>query len=294
MNLHESSTDRRDAARLHDELDAAVQTLDVPTARLTATARSQGRVVRRRRRLGTGIATLAALAVIGFGGGQVLGSDGAAPGFATDPSGDATSQTTAVPDEALPPDARDMERGWWSMPVAEMQTRLGSLLPADVTLSEVALEPRDPAPGQESRPVEGYLHAVVESPTSGGPGEIEIFLQAPESAFPPAGDLEPTSSSNRREIRCAGQGASECAPLRRADGTAYGISYVADSLGAAFFGSHVLTGDGGLVRVMVSDDTSGEKWSAPVTADRPALTLEQVRAIAEDPTWQDWTPPADD
>ncbi|MBA3780941.1 MAG: hypothetical protein H0X12_03700 [Nocardioides sp.] len=302
MNLHESSTDQRDAARLRDELDAAVQTLDVPTDRLTAAARRQGRVVRRRRRLGTGMAAIAAMAVIGVGGGQVLGSNGAAPDFATDTSPDAGQTPSAVPPEAI----FQMERGWWSMPVAEMGTRLRSLLPADITLTDVALEPLDPAPGEENREVEGLLRAVVESPTSGGPGEIEIFLRAPASAYPEPGEFRPTDAegnmttyttsdphSNRDDIACM-RPSTECTPLLRRDGRPYGVVYASGSEGATYYGSHVLTDDEGLVQVVVSDDTSGEKWSAPVTADRPALTVEQVRAIAEDPTWQDWTPPADD
>ncbi len=306
MTLHETSTDQHDAARLRDHLGAAVQTLDVPTDRLTATARSHGRVVRRRRRAGAGIATLAALAVVGVGGGQVLGDNAAAPDFATDTSPTSIAEPDTVPD-TLPDEVRfQIERGWWSMPVAEMETRLRRLLPAGVTLTDVALKPLDPAPGEEDREIEGHLHAVVESPTSGGPGEIEMYLRAPEWAYPEVRSYSFTdeegntathvladSPSNQKVASCSGRGTADCTPLLR-DGTPYGVVYTADSQGSTYVGSHVLTDDEGLVQVMVSDDASGEKWSAPVTAERPALTAEQVQAIAEDPTWLDWVEPAAD
>ena len=53
------------------------------------------------------------------------------------------------------------------------------------------------------------------------------------------------------------------------------------------------TPEGGLVYVAASN-SSDEKWGLGSATDRrrPPVDTAELRAIAADPTWQRWTPPA--
>lgn len=253
---------------LHDYLDRTLADLEVPTDRLRTGAVSRGRVVRRRRRV-VGALGASALAVIGavLVVPSVAGSDGAADRVAHD--------TTPDPTFYEPP------AGWWDMPGPVMRDRLARMLPEDAVIVESNLGNEDRALGED--PSGGWLQVDVAS--AGEPaGGLNVVLYAPQ----PDG-----TGFVEERTTCPGnlEGPDACTLLRDPDGKVVGrAARWAQGAVVVLEVTHLLP-DGGLVYTGASN-SSDDKWGAESSTDRtlPAVTAAELREIAADPAWQDWTP----
>jgi hypothetical protein len=270
-HLDETTQDER---ALRDVIDQSMTGVVGPAERIRENARNQGRLLRTRRRAGTALGLAAIAGVAAFSlpqlvGGSTAGADGSPP-YAVQPS--ATQSVPASPGDA---------EGWWDVPAPEMLDRLETLLPADTHVVASQVMNEDRAPGEAYGPMHGYLLADLISVASHGPGGLNLMLSAPGG---------PAAT---QRISCPGNlvHPDQCTELRDADGRHYGRTSVWTSQGVTILEVVVKVAYGGLVYLATSN-SSDDKWGAgsTVTADETPLSMAELRAIVEDPTWTAWTP----
>lgn len=257
-----------DQHEYREYMDQALADLDVPVDQLREASMARGRVVRRRRR---------AMGVLGVAAGVVLAAAVALPSIAgTDDAADHVAQDGGSP----APEARVRAGEWWNMPGGVMRDRLTELLPEGLTITDANLGDEDLAPGE--KPTGGWVSAdlLEDGQPAGG---INVILDPPSDGDSGGGGVIPCPGESTDTDTCVmAQEADRPAPgsiVRSRSGDVVTISL-----------THLLP-DGGLVYVAASN-SSDDKWGRGSSTDRedPALRAAELRAIAEDPTWQDWSP----
>ncbi|MDH2415046.1 hypothetical protein [Nocardioides sp. CER19] len=273
--------DLADLDDLRDLMARALDDVDVPVGRMHDRAAVDGRRLRRRRSALVGVgglATAAAVAVFAVpltGGDTTARDDGYAGGH--------NRAADSVPFVAKP--------GYWDMPVAEIASRLTDLLPQRVSLTSYERTNTDHAPG-ESDVVIGYLTGTLSGRT--GPGSVEVMLtqlsdQAQRDGAVSQGETwgdqdlscPPELSSPDIEVRtCATRSdASGRVVERELEMVDHGVTYREVKIVAR----------GGVVYAATANSTQ-RKWTAPPSASRNPLTLDQLARIATSPVWTSWAP----
>jgi hypothetical protein len=302
-------TDLDHGADLRERFDRAMNDLSAPDG-LTDAVLTDGHRLRRRRRVltvSTGVAAAAAGPVVDPAS-LGAGNPSTGPQVATQPP--APGPSSAPPTEApLDLDAP----GWWSMPATTMALELASRLPDGMQLTDAETVNTDPAPGEPTREMEGYLTAVLRS-AEGGPGKINMVLYSPAAAAPAPdvstggvpSPLTETDADDNATVHVEGPTATErttCDPewlntpiencKELTDDAGEPIGRVLDSTvgGVRSLSVDLLTADGGVVLVNVAN-TLDDKWpdGATPSADDVPLDLATLRAIAEDPVWTAYQP----
>ncbi|WP_028642915.1 hypothetical protein [Nocardioides sp. URHA0020] len=269
-------TDLDSGADLHDLMDRALTGVSTPTDRLREGALHQGRPLRRRRRVVTGIASMAVVAATAAVMVPIVGGDGPTPGtVATDPS---PKPQPKAPDDFV------AHPGWWDMPVSDMRTRLVGLLPADVEIASYARTNTEHGPG-ESSAWSGVFTGTLRNSAATGPGSIEIMLtELPQDPAALADvrtqhlscdlsdwDLRDLTTPVHCEL---GDRRGGLPHQRTISFTNNGISY-----------AEVRRWDGdGEIYAAVANSTQ-RKWGPPASAARPPLTVAELTAVAESPSW---------
>lgn len=235
-------------------LHRTVADVQPPVERLTETARARGRAVRRRRNT---------LAVVAGGVVLALGAVGSARL--------ATRTAEQPPPVATPEEPRTHE--WWRQSAAEMARQLEKLLPDNVRIDSTGVRASDPRTGLLRARITNAMAGtggmtVTLVPTS--PGER---LSCPEGLVPP----------DTCVVTEGAAGVTQILERHRVDGELVVIS-VATALE-----------DGGLVRVAAAN-TLAEVWngSAEVWGPEPPVSMGELLAIAESPTWQESGPLTED
>jgi hypothetical protein len=275
--------DLRDLDDLRGLMTRTVAGAEPPVRRLADRARRDGGRLRRRRRAAVAVGGLAAAAavaalVVPLAGGS--GSTARDDGYAGSPSraADAGKAFVAKP-------------GYWDMPAAAMSERLADLLPNRVSLTSFEETSTDRAPG-ESTALVGELPGTLAGRT--GPGNVEVMLsQLPGRAVLDASDPDdlngdgnldgcpPELSSTDFEVR-------SCSLQRDSSGRVVERELeVADR--GVITREVMLVTHGGTIYVASANSTQ-RKWTAPPSASRNPLTLDQLAHIATSTTWTDWTP----
>jgi hypothetical protein len=177
------------------------------------------------------------------------------------------------------------------MPADEMLAVLEDHLPAGITIADAD------APG-EVRNGPGTLTVVLAGPT--GTGLMSILLQAPpiEDVPPPVtatdadGDehvsVMAESVPYERRIGCRPAHLA-CELIRDGGRTVGDVSTERDN-GTTYHNADLLGPDGGAINMYVADSTGEKPGYEPPTAEAPLLTLDQVRALVEDPRWTSYRP----
>jgi hypothetical protein len=291
-------TDHDEAATgLTALMTRAVDDLRPPVERLRHATVTEGRRIRRRRHgvavLG-GVAAAAALAVLvapGAGGPSAERSH-----VADDPSPSASPAPTPVPPGHEPP------AGFWSMPSTEMRERLRDLLPDGAHLSGVQLAPSDRGPG-EPAVSKGWVLARVARDGIAGESTIELMLwspghsqftetYAPDGSSPDATATAVVSGPSDLELTsCPGNLTSYTSCT---DVTEHGVHVgrTSDLVSGDVTQREVTVEAGtGLVYAALAN-TTDDKWGpdSPPSGAAPALTSDELLAIATAATWTDWTP----
>ena len=302
-------TDLDHGADLRERFDRAMHDLSAPEG-LTDAALTSGHRLRRRRRVLTAsagvvaAAAVTALVTVSLGGGAPsTGSQ-----VATEPPAPAPSRVPPT-DAPLDPDAR----GWWSMPARTMALELASRLPDGMRLTDAEIVNTDPAPGEPTRELEGYLTGVLR-PAEGGPGKINMVFYSP-AAGEPAPDVSTggvpsphaeTDADGHVAMDASGPTATErttcdpdwlntpienCRQLTNDAGDPIGRVLDSTVGGVRSLSVDLLTADGGVVLVNVAN-TLDQKWpdGATPSAEDVPLDLAALRAIAEDPVWTAYRP----
>ena len=285
------TTDLDDLAQFDDLrvlMTDALADLDVPTARLRDRATIAGGRLRRRRHalVAAGglaaAATVAAFALPVVGGSASSAKDG---GYAVQPTV-APSAVADLPQPFVP------KPGYWDMPVADMAARLSHLLPKRVGLAAYEKKSTDRAPGESDAYI-GYLTGTLTGAT--GPGGVNVMLtqlsdqavlDAAKTAGHAWGDLDfgcPPDVAPEVEVR-------SCSTASDASGSVVQreLETVAD--GVTYREVRIVT-HGGTVYAATANSTQ-RKWTAPPSASRNPLTMDQLARIATAAVWTDWTPPA--
>ena len=278
-----------DESALREVIEGSMAGLSAPTSRISAGAVEQGRRLRRRRRV-TGVVGAAALAaMIGVGLPQAIGNDGS---DRSRESGYADSRDASeVP--------ADQPKGWWSMPAGEMADHLhGDAAPGTRI---VAMRTRSEEPGDDHREWEGFLVAHIDTPASSGPGGINLHVGSPNTPEPGTGSTAPVTvgagapvaGASRQDLRCTGYGEelTSCEVLRDDQGRRIGRLARLDLGDVVLLSATMRMTDGGTMSIDASNSTD-DKWGlgSSTTADKPPLTLEQLREIAADPVWTSYRP----
>jgi hypothetical protein len=268
-----------DETRVREALRRATDELSAPVHRLTATATFGGRRLRRRRRIGTVVATVCAVTAVAVPVGIVLGGSGetADGSIATDPTPTAETAPPAPTPHSVPSPAD--EARWTQMPATRMLAVLEGLTADDVTYADAVVTNEDRAPGEREHVMHGYLLAdvVANGSTAGG---INLVLMGPE---------EPTS-----RYTCPGNLISpdSCTELTDESGATVGRRSRSTTGGVTVLEVVLRGPDGGLVYVAASN-SADDKWGAgsAIASGTVPLTMEQLEAIAASPVWTDWEPP---
>ena len=269
-------TDLDSGADLHDLMDRALTDLPTPTDRLREGALRHGRPLRRRRRMVTGLASVAVVAATAAVMVPIVGGDGPVSGsVATDPP------PTPQPKQ---PDDFVAHPGWWDMPVGEMRKRLVALLPDDVEVASYAQINTDHAPG-ESSAWSGVFRGTLRDATDVGPGSIEIMLtELPQ-------DPAALADVRARHLTCDLDdwefveltGPVDCETSDLRGGLPFERTITYTDQGVTHIG--VWRWDGaGEIYTSVANSTQ-RKWGPPASAAHPPLTPSELTAIAESPSW---------
>lgn len=249
----------------------------------------KGRRLRARRRAGfvTGLAAASVVAVVGV---VQLGPSGSEAPDAIDP---------AVPGTTIAPEPGPTAADWWSLPADQMLDRLQPLLPAGVEVvdAEFRLPEDELAPGQDNDILEGDLVVTLDAPATGGTSQAQLRFHPPAHELPPPPEPS-TDASGDMTIHAAGptpgelttcdrewlDKKTECSELQDDEGRVYGrvTRFVMGDV--VTLGVDLLTTDHGVVSLAVANSAE-EKWTPPASAERPALTVEQLQEIAADPVW---------
>ena len=192
----------------------------------------------------------------------------------------------------------DQPKGWWSMPAGEMADHLLEMLPRGTRIVEYAPAPE---PGDDHREWEGFLVAHIDTPASSGPGGINLHVGSPDTPEPGAGSTAPVTvgagapvvGASRQDLRCTGYGEelTSCEVLRDEQGRRIGRLSRLDLGEVVLLSATVRMTDGGTVRsTPATPPTTSGGLGSSTTADKPPLTLEQLREIAADPVWTSYRP----
>jgi hypothetical protein len=270
-------TDLDNGNDLHALMDRALVDLPVPTDRLYGGAVRRGRPLRRRRRAGAALGALAlAAAAVVVTLPAVTGGEGDAGGVATDPHPQRASPQPFV-----------SHPGWWDMPVGPMRERLAALLPPRVTIADFERLNTDHGPG-ESAVLHGVLTGTLRNASDIGPGSIEIFLtELPQDPVARA-DLRAQHLScdpHTRNIVDV-DGPVQCRTSDVRDGQPYERTVTFTDQGVTYSVVYRWSGDGEIYAATAN--STQRKWGPPASAVHPPLTLPQLAAIAESPTWTTW------
>lgn len=268
-------TDLDSGADLHDLMDRALTDLPTPTDRLREGALRQGRPLRRRRRMVTGLASVAVVAATAAVVVPIVGGDGPTPGgVATDPP---PKPQPKAPDDFV------AHPGWWDMPVGQMRQRLVALLPDDVEIASYAKINTDHAPG-ESSAWSGAFTGTLRNAADVGPGSIEIFLtELPQ-------DPAALADVRARHLSCAlddwtfdPQDPPQCKNGDFRGGRPYERTVTLTNNGVTYTEVRRWTGAGEIYAAVAN--STQRKWGPPASADRPPLTLSELTEVAESPSW---------
>lgn len=293
-----------DEQDLHDYMERSLTDVLGDTQQFEARAVSRGRTLRRRRRVGTGLASAAVVAAVAaLVVPATMGGSGARqPDHFADTSKDAQPPTGPV---TLP-----VARGWWDMPTQEIHDRLLPLLPGDVTVDDYELVSDDRAPGEPPE-TPGWLHATLSTPAGmiGGfeiimyPKDVDPAALDPDNATGEPTAADPTTTevfldgpANEQRINCpADPGpARTCTEFDNATGEHVGMVSTWTQ-GDLVVEEVAMVRDGGAVFYAATANSTDDKWGpdSTVSSDEPPLTLAELRAIAESDTWTDWAPAGD-
>lgn len=283
---HETSPDAQAVLQV---MERSMDDVHAPADRLASAAMTRGRALRRRRRAASLVVSVAAASIVGVALPRLAGDGTQADGIG--PSSNPTVVDSGGP-TPVDPDAT----GWWDMPAPEMRDRLAGLLPDDVRITSAETWNNDRAPGEKSAPMQGYVVAYVTNDRVGPGGLNLVFypnVAASTADVPEGQDLggEPTVADH---LTCPGNldTYDTCRELRRDDGTVYARESTWNAGGVIVYGVDIQTTGGHVVTLDAANSTDDKwGWGSTVSADEPPLTIEQMLAIAEDPTWQDWDPP---
>jgi hypothetical protein len=265
-------TDLDSGSDLHDLMDRALTDLPTPVARLRDGATRQGRSLRRRRRTITAVAGTAVLAAAVAVVVPVLGGTGPRPGgVAVDPASSQPQPFVAHP-------------GWWDAPVGEMRKRLVGLLPEDVTIAGYDRTNTEHAPG-ESSDWSGVFTGALRDASDVGPGGVEIMLTELPQDPTALADLRAQHLSCDLDdwtfVDLEGRVQCEVGDLR--GGRPYERTITFTDQGVTYSEVRRWVGDGE-VYAAVSNSTE-RKWGPPASAARPPLSLPELVAIVENPSW---------
>jgi hypothetical protein len=299
-----------DEQHLHDYMERSLTDVLGDAPRLEARAVSRGRTLRRRRRVGTGLAGAAVVATVAaFVVPATMGDSGAR-------QSDHFADTTEDAQPPTGPTTLPEATGWWDMPSPEVHDRLAPLLPGAVAIDDYEVAPDDRAPGEPAES-SGWLHATLAT-AEGQTGGFEILMYPPDvdaealdpdpatngTATPSSGTDTGTetetevfagSPANEQRISCpADLGAAKtCTEIETADGAHVGRLYTW-TMDGLLYREVAMMRDGGAVFFAATANSTDDKWGfgSTVSSDEPPLTLAELRAIAESDTWTDWAPPA--
>jgi hypothetical protein len=251
---------------LHDLIDRTLADLPTPTDRIRAGAVARGRATRRRHRAGAvlggvSVAVLVAALVVP----SVAGTEGD-DRFAQDPSGR--------------PGSHESPAGWWDMPGAVMRDRLAAQLPEALRITDANLGDEELPPGEEA---DGGWVAIDVADEDGPAGSLNVLLYPPFE----------TSSFAHDVLTCPGNvpEANSCTVERDAQGKPVGRDVRWARQGVVNLAVTRLMPDGAIVYA-ASSNSSDDKPGLGSSTDRPRppIGLLGLGTIAEDPTWQDWSP----
>lgn len=263
-------TDLDPGTDLRALMDRALCDLPTPTHRIQDGSLRRGRGVRRRRRLGAALGGLTAI---------VLAAGIAWPSVA----GHRTTESRLAhdPGPASAPGGYERPPGWWNMPGGVMRDRLGGLLPDGLHIVDANLGDEDLASGEE--PAGGWLQVDLTTGAGKPAGGLNVVL------YPPFDDGR---EFVRERTTCPGdlEDAVSCSELHDTDGTVIGRASRWTADGMVVVEVTRLTADGGLVYAAASN-SSDDKWGEGSSTDRanPPIRLAELRTLAEDATWRDWT-----
>ncbi|WP_067434306.1 hypothetical protein [Nocardioides jensenii] len=301
-----------DGHALREVLHSSMDDVLAPTG-VEAGARSRGRRLRARRRLASGVAVAAVAATVAIGVPMAIGQG--------DGVDERPSDAAVAADPSTDPSATESrggdEDGWWSMPASEMAETLTSLLPGGVTLSDPELINTDRAPGEAKAEMEGYLVATLT--TEDGPGKVNLAFSGGEPAGASTvdggeesngpswiGESQPDAESSEGDpVEAAGPegdaryncdptgvtNPKDCTVIRDDAGQVIGRILDTTVNGVRDLSVTLVTPDDGTVMIDVAN-TLSDKWPDGATATSPdvALSLAQLRAIAENPVWTSYQP----
>lgn len=294
-----------DEQDLHDFMERSLADVLGDAHRFEARAVSRGRTLRRRRRVGTGLAGAAVVATV-----AAIVVPATMGGSGTDRR-DHFADTTKDTQPPTGPTTLPVASGWWDMPAQEVHDRLLPLLPGDIAVDDYEVAPDDRAPGEPAEST-GWLHATL-STADGLTGGFEILMYPPDvdpetldpdpatnsTATPTLGTSTETeafveSPANDQRISCpADLGAAKtCTEIETADGVHVGRLYTWAVDGLLYREVAMMRAEGGVFFAATANSTD-DKWGfdSTVSSDEPPLTLAELRAIAESDTWTDWAPP---
>ncbi len=299
MNEHHETWD--DGSAVMQLMDRSMSDVHAPVERLGRTALVRGRAQRLRRRTASAALGVAAVVAVGVALPHLAGDGARTDG--TGPAGNPTVIDTPSPTPSTEP------AGWWDMAATKMLDRLVSALPDGTRVVSAETRNTDRAPGEEPATMQGYLLAHLRTDGVNGPGGLNMVFYPPGTDS--AGELAPgdvptpsgsatatfeSEPSNESRLSCPGdlESYDYCRVLQRPDGSVYGRESRWEVDGVEVLDVNFAAPDGGVVYVSVANSVD-EKWGpgSEASAPEPPLTLEQLWAIAEDPTWQDWTPASD-
>jgi hypothetical protein len=162
--------------------------------------------------------------------------------------------------------------GWWDVPSTQLVPVLEDLLPDGTGLVEAETRIETGDPDDPWAPGTGGLHGVLE--TSGGPGTFQVILYGPDA---------------QNRIRCRPY-LDTCHPITDADGVRIGRVAADLERGTMYNDVAVLGPNGGVVYIAVMNATGEKPGYEPPSADRPPLTLGQLRDLAQNPAWTSYRP----
>lgn len=276
-----------DGADLRSVMERSLRDLAAPDDCGPAAVAS-GRRIRRRRRAvgavcgvaaGAVVAAVVAIPALGDGGGATPGLPAASDVATSSPEISDPATPSRGPD-TVPSSGSEGPTGWWDMPSTRMVDVLQQALPDGVsvaTLRGPSGAIRDEASG------DGAISGTLSGPA--GPGAFQILLIAAQPDL--VGGQGETPVRNRIECRARHD---VCEPIVTPDGTAVGRVSSDTEQGTLLYEAALLGPDGGALHLTVMNST-GEKpgYEAP-TAQSPPLTLDQLRALAQEPSWTSWAP----
>ncbi len=290
-------TDLDNGADLRERFDHAMHDLSAPD-NLTSAVLTDGHRLRRRRRVltvSTGVAAAAvitALVAANLGG----SAPSTGPEVATQPPPSTEGPAPDVPAPSDGPDADpfpDFPEGWWDQPADQLLENLEEALPDGVEVVDGDAFLQDPGSG-----------ITLSGPA--GPGGFQVMLYMPDLEEIPdpvtttdAAGNEGTAimaegRSNLTRVKCGHQAryTDTCEEILNSDGVTIGrVDTILQDGTITFYEATLLGPEDGLVYLSAwnaVDEKPGP--DTPTSAAVPPLTLEQLRAMVQDPAWTSYQP----